>query len=350
MTFLSADNTIIYNGFAAGIYGCVAVILILALVFGLRAKRNVKKEVVTKMPDGFSPLDVQRIFIGKTYPRRLTAALITHWAQMGYIKVKYLSPHTVQLTKKKDMPPHYSDKAVFFDRGTYVRERELFRAAMKKAAGGKPINIHMPLVSKIKAAEISKQFAVREDEGVYSSTHYTLKLVTFALSVLPFLLSAVLLGLLTGMYMMLITFFMAMIGLIVLIFVRGMPILFKAVWCGKWLGVSIGWSIAMYIGLGVNDVMGVIYVAVALLFVGPIVLIRFVDYREKNNLSDYSDLINYRKYLFKASAGELSGDEYYKALPFLHTFNIKWIVGRRFKALPPPKWYTDDTEQRGWLL
>lgn len=350
MTFLSSNSSIIYYGFAAGIYGCVAVILILALIFGLRARRNVKKETVTKMPKGFSPLDVQRIFIGKTYPRRLTAALITHWAQMGYIKVKYLSPHTVQLTKKKDMPMHWSDKAVFFDRGTYVRERELFKAAMKKAAGGKPINIHMPLIGKIKATEISKQFAVREDEGVYSSTHYTLKLITFALSVLPFLLSAVLFGLLTGMYVMLITFFMAMIGLIVLIFVKDMPIIFKAVWCGMWLGVSIGWSIAMYIGLGVNDVMGVIYVAVTLLFVGPIVLIRFVDYREKNNLSDYSDLINYRKFLLKAYADELSGDEYYAALPFLHTFNIKWIVGRRFKGLPPPKWYTDDPDGKGWLL
>ena len=350
MTFLSADNTIIYNGFAAGIYGCVAVILILALIFGLRAKRNVKKEVVTKMPDGFSPLDVQRIFIGKTYPRRLTSALITHWAQMGYIKVKYLSKHTVRVTKIKDMPMHFDKDAVFFDRGTYVRERELFKAAMKKAAGGKPINIHAPLFKKETVTNISKEFAVREDEGVYSSTHYTLKLVTFALSILPLLLSAVLLGLLVGNYMTILLFFTALIGLIVLMFVKGMPIIFKAIWCGMWLGASVGGSLAMWIGSGVNDYLGVIYVAVILLFVGPIVLIRFVDYREKNNLSDYSDLVNYRKFLLRAAADELSGDDYYAALPFLHTFNIKWIVGRKFKGLPPPKWYTGDSENAGWLL
>ena len=350
MMFLSADNTIIYNGFAAGIYGCVAVILILALVFGLRAKRNVKKEVVTKMPDGFSPLDVQRIFIGKTYPRRLTSALITHWAQMGYIKVKYLSKHTVRVTKIKDMPMHFDKDAVFFDRGTYVRERELFKAAMKKAAGGKPINIHAPLFKKETVTNISKEFAVREDEGVYSSTHYTLKLVTFALSILPLLLSAVLLGLLVGNYMTILLFFTALIGLIVLMFVKGMPIIFKAIWCGMWLGASVGGSLAMWIGSGVNDYLGVIYVAVILLFVGPIVLIRFVDYREKNNLSDYSDLVNYRKFLLRAAADELSGDDYYAALPFLHTFNIKWIVGRKFKGLPPPKWYTGDSENAGWLL
>lgn len=349
MAFLSADNSIIYNGFAAGIYGCVAVILLLALVFGLRAKRNVKKEVVTKMPKGFSPLDVQRIFIGKTYPRRLTSALITHWAQMGYIKVKYLSKHTVRLTKVKDMPMHFEKDAVFFDRGTYVRERELFKAAMKKAAGGKPINIHMPLVTKETAKNISQMFAAREDEGVYSSTHYTLKVLTFILSILPLLLSAILFGALTGNYMLIMMFFMAVIGLIVLIFVRGMPIIFKAVWCGMWLGASVGGSLGIWIGSGVNDYLGVIYVAAAILFVGPIVLIRFVDYRENINLSDYSDLTNYKKYLLKASADEL-GDEYYDALPFLHTFNIKWIVGRRYKGLPPPKWYSDDPDREGWLL
>lgn len=346
MAFLSSNSSITYYGFAAGIYGCVVAILVLALVFGLRARRNVKKETVTKMPKGFSPLDVQRIFIGKTYPRRLTAALITHWAQMGYIKVKYVSKHTVQLRKVKKMPAHNHDKAVFFDRGTYVREYELFNEVMRKAADGKPINIHLPLVSKLTATEINKSFAMREDDGVYSSLHYTLKIITFALSVLPLLLSAILVGVLTGIYVGLLMFFIATIGLIVLIFGRGMPILFRAVWCVMMLGMSIG----MWIELGINDYLGVIYVAIIMLFVGPIVLIRFVDYREKINLDEYSDLVNYKKFLLKAGADELSGDEYYAALPFLYAFNIKWLVGRRFKALPLPKWYSEDPEKRGWLL
>lgn len=74
-----------YYVFAGLIYACILAIILLALVFGLRARRNVKHEKVTELAKGFSPLDVQRIFIGKTYPRRLTRALIVHWAQMGYI-------------------------------------------------------------------------------------------------------------------------------------------------------------------------------------------------------------------------------------------------------------------------
>ena len=330
-------------------YACVIAILVLALIFGRRARRNVKNERVTKMPKGFSPLDVQRIFIGKTFPRRLTCALIAHWAQMGYIKVEYVSPLSVRIHRRKDMPSHYSDKAVFFDRGTYVRERELFKTVIDKTRGGKPIKLFLPLVTKAEVRRISEMFAVREDEGVYSATHYTLKLVTFALSILPLLLSAIALSVLTGMYFVLLFFFTALIGLIVLMFVRDMPILFKAAWCGMWLGVSIGMSLTTWITSDVNDFLGIIYVAVTILFAGPIVLIRFVDYREKNNLAEYSDLRNYRKFLLKSGKDEL-GEDYYAALPYLYTYNIKWLVGRRFKHLPPPKWYEGDTERKGWLL
>ena len=345
---LSSGSDYIYIGFAAGVYACVVAILMLALIFGRRARRNVKKERVTKMPKGFSPLDVQRIFIGKTYPRRLTCALITHWAQMGYIRVKYLSPLTVRIIKVKDMPKHDSEDAVFFDRGTYVRECALFNMVMSNTAGGRPIKVYKPLISRQEAKSLSNMFAVREDEGVYSATHYTLKLVTFALSVLPLLLCAIALGLLTGMYVLIVMFGMALIGLIVLMFVKGMPILFKTIWCGMWLGASVGTSLGMWISSGVNDFLGVIYIAVIMLFLGPLVLIRFVDYREKINLADYSDLRNYRKFLLKAT--EEIGDEYFAALPFLYTYNIKWLVGRRFKHLPPPTWYVNDPDKKGWLL
>ena len=79
-----------YHVAVVAVYACILTICILALVFGLRARVYVKREKVTALPRGFSPLDVQRIFIGKTYPRRLTRALIVHWAQQGYIRVTYI--------------------------------------------------------------------------------------------------------------------------------------------------------------------------------------------------------------------------------------------------------------------
>ena len=77
LSFLCGQSTFspaLYYAFVAAVCGIIAVIFAFVLIFGLRAKRNVKREKITRMPDGFSPLDVKRIFIGKTYPQRLTRA------------------------------------------------------------------------------------------------------------------------------------------------------------------------------------------------------------------------------------------------------------------------------------
>ena len=96
----------VYYVISGLIYACIIAIILLALIFGLRAKTYVKREKITSLAKGFSPLDVQRIFLGKTYPRKLTRALIVHWAQMGYIRVKYIDKTYVRLTLVKNPPTH----------------------------------------------------------------------------------------------------------------------------------------------------------------------------------------------------------------------------------------------------
>lgn len=322
----------VYYIFAGLVYGCIASVAGLALVFGLRARRNVKNERVVKLKDGFSPLDVQRIFIGKTYPSRLTRALIVHWAERGYIRVEHVDKRRVILVKIKNMPDHDSEKAVFFDRGTYVRERRLFN----KVFGIKnrvTVDIFKPLVKKSDWKEINKSFSVREDEGVYSSVHYALKVLTTVLSLIP-LFFAALWFTLDGIGAAIIFPLMAMLGFFVLRFMREIPLPFRIVWCSMWLGAPIGALIAMT--KDGFDPLGISYAASAMLFVGSFVLIQFVDYREKNNLSDYSDLINYRKFLWHATVGDV---DYYSALPFLYAFGIKAIVAKKLRPAALPAWY-----------
>lgn len=341
-------NIGLYYAVIACVYGCIATIIVLAVIYGSRARRNVKNESVTKLPDGFSPLDVKRIFIGKTYPRRLTRALIAHWAQCGYITVKYASRFKVTIRKIKNMPPHFSDDAVFFDRGTYVRERDLFMLMTEKAARGESINLLKPLFTKAEVNTVNNSYAVREDEGVYTAKHYRLKVLTLALSVIPLAIAAVWIGVNSGVFMTFALVGTAIIGMSVLMFVRGMPILFKAVWCGMWLGCSIGGIIAF--SHMAYDPYGTVYAAVVIFFVGPLVLRRFADYREKINLAEYSALINYRKYLLRAHDYELCKQDYYAALPFLYAFGIKPFVKRKFGEQPPPKWYKSDGGERSALL
>ncbi|MCM1368501.1 MAG: DUF2207 domain-containing protein [Roseburia sp.] len=337
-----------YYATCACVYGCLAAILLLALVYGTRAKRNVAEEKVTALPQGFSPLDVQRIFIGKTFPRRLTRALLVHWAQNGFISVECAGRYSVRVYKLKSMPSHYSDAAVFFDRGTYVRERMLFDRFADKIAVDPTVSLLKPLFTSAETDDIRKAFAAREDEGVYTAKHYMLKVIALALSVVSFAASAIWIGIDTGNFVTLVLVGFALVGMSVLMFVKGMPILFKTLWCGIWLGCSIGPFIAF--AQVAYDPYGTTYVSVALFFIGPLFLRRFADYREKINLADYSMIVNYRRFLLRTGGDELGKYDYYAALPFIYAFGIKFAVKRKFGERRPPEWYKPDPEIRSALL
>lgn len=330
MILLSVSTfTMVYHILAIAAYCCIAAIFVLMLIFGLRARRNVKKERITRLPDGFSPLDVKRIFIGKTYPRRLTRALIVHWAQRGYIMVECVSKFRVKMYKLKDMPEHDDEAAFFFDRGTYVRERDLFYHVIGNYRKGKTINLLRPLFTKDAAKALCNGYAVKEYEGVYTALHFRLKITALVLSVLPLLLSVIWAGYESGNYIGLLMIGTGIIGMFVLMFAHDMPILFKIIWCGMWLGASIGSLVATFMSLEYDPLcMG--YNAVGVFFLGPLFFIRFIDYRAKNNLSDYSDLVNFRKFLLFAPKAEVDKLGYYETLPLLYAFNIKALVRGKF--------------------
>ncbi len=329
-----------------GVYGCALIICVLALVFGLRARANVKRQKVTSLAAGFSPLDIQRIFIGKTYPRKLTRALIVHWAQMGYIRVEYVDRRHVNLIKIKSPAAHSDKDAVFYDRGTYVRERDLFGFVFRNA-NSKTVNIYLSLFKSDDLFDLRDKYAVREDEGVYSSTHYRLKIVTFVLSVLSFFFA----GIFSGNFLVgIIALFTMCIGMFFLIFILEIPLFFRLLFSSIWIIAGSAMLIVIYSKIYDPALLGI--TAVAVLFIGTYVLVRFVDYREKNNLSDYSDLVNYRKYLVFSRKKILSRCDYYAALPYIYAFGIKWLVKRKFDKSRSrlPEWFISESGKRGGLL
>lgn len=351
MVYLSAASlfTTVYHIFAIVVYCCIAAIVVLMLIFGLRARRNVKKERVTRMPDGFSPLDVKRIFIGKTYPRRLTRALIAHWAQRGFINVKYVSKYRVKIHKLKDMPKHDDETAFFFDRGTYVRERDMFYHVIGNYKNGKTINLLRPLFTKDEAKAICNGYAVKEYEGVYTALHFRLKITALVLSVLPLISAVIWSGYESGNYMGLLMIGTGVIGMFVLMFAHGMPIIFKFLWCGLWLGASIGSLVAMFMSLEYDPLL-IGYISVGIFFLGPLFFIRFIDYRAKNNLADYSDLVNFRKFLLFAPRSEVDKLDYYETLPLLYALNIKTLVRGKFSRKDElPQWYKSDGKRSALL-
>lgn len=218
---------ILYHIAGGGVYACLLVICILALFYGFRARRNVKKEKITSLSRGFSPLDIHRIFIGKTYPRRLTRALIVHWAQLGYIRVKYVGRFKVKLVCRRIPPVHNDEKAVFFDRGTYVRERDIFCTLFARSGAEITVNLNKPLITSALAKTVNESYAAREDEGVYSAKHYKLKVLTFVLSFTPIVICSVY-HCITGAFTMIIPPFTILIGMFVLRFIKNAPFFFQA--------------------------------------------------------------------------------------------------------------------------
>ena len=336
-----------YHICAVAVYACILVLCILAVIYGLRARAYVKKEKVTALPRGFSPLDVQRVFIGKTYPRRLTRALIVHWAQMGYIRVEQLSRYTVRLVCLNKPPVHSDKDAAFFDRGTYVRERDIFNALFARQGEQIVVNIYKPLIPKEKVKNINNRYAVREDEGVYSAKHYRLKVASFIISFAPFVICGIYMCI-TGSVAGIIPPFMMMLGLFVFRFVREIPFAFRFIWSMMWVAGAAGVMIAFF--NSIFDPWCMAYVSTAFLFVGSYILVQFIDHREKNNLADYSDLVNFRKFLLFSGRDKLQGVDYYQVLPYLYAFNIKPFVKGKFNTQRLPDWYVCTDGKRGSLL
>ena len=337
-----------YHITVVAVYACILLICILALYYGFRARRNVKREKITALPRGFSPLDIQRIFIGKTYPRKLTRALIVHWAQLGFVRVKYVSKYRVTLTCRRPMPTHSDDKAVFFDRGTYVRERDLFNKIFKNQGSQITVNINKPLISRSDAKYISSEaYAAREDEGVYSTKHYKLKVFTYILSFLPFTACGIYMCAAGAMQGVILPF-MIIIGTFVFRFILEIPFWFRLIWSSAWTITPAVLMIVYFSDAFDPFLLG--WVSVATLFIGSFFLIRFVDFREKQNLSDYSDLVNFKKFLLFSGRTRLGSVDYYEVLPYLYAFNIKFLVKRKFMREVLPEWFVSEDGKRGSLL
>lgn len=339
----------LYYVFAVTAYLCIAAVCVMAIFFGRRARRNVKRERVKKLPDGFSPLDVQRIFIGKTYPTRQTRALLAHWAKMGYIKIIPDGKFRVRVQRAGQFPMHYTKTAKFYDRGTYVRERALFAFMMNKYRD-KPVNLFRSMFSRAEIKESREMYATREDEGVYNEKHYRLKVITTWLSLAPYIIMSSWQAISNSNPMYIMMVLMGALGFFVLRFMTEMPLPFRIVWCSMWLGVPLAFLLFLDNSF---DPLYASYAACAMVLIGPFVLIRFCDYRVKNNLAEYSDLINYRKFLLFAKKSELKEVDYYAALPFIYAYHISFFVKRKFGKREVPTWLKkngDGTVDRSYLL
>lgn len=325
---------------AALSWGVIAAVLVIDVVFGMRGYFHVKRERVTSLPEGFSPLDYQRVVKGKTRPDKLTRALLVWWAQRGYIIIKGLSYNTVRVWKLKNMPPHH--KAKFFDRGTYVREREIFNHVFSDVAtetGYKDIKLNAPLISRKSAESINKSYSIGENEGVFGTKHFVLKIVTQILCFVPYFLAVAWGSYNTGdagIYVGLSIF--SVIGVLALKYLIVLPTAIRIPFFSIWGGAPFAALVSYYVQ-NVYDPWYFGVAALAFYVLGTFFFILFADYRENENLQDFSDVYNFRKYVFFVRKYEVDVD-YCEVLPFLYTMHCAPLLKHKFRTEAPPAWYS----------
>ncbi|MBD5636842.1 MAG: hypothetical protein HDP28_03335 [Clostridia bacterium] len=333
---------------AAISWGCIGTVLIFDIVFGFRALFHVKREYVTELPKGFSPLDYQRVMRAKTSPHRLTRALLVWWAQKGYIRIEGRGGSMVRVWKLKNMPSH--EEAEFYDRGTYVREREIFNYVFSEVnlnTGFKDINLHKPLVGQKSGEAINKSFSIGENEGVFGTGHFLLKIITQVLCIVPYFLAIAWATYNTGNTAEYVGFsIFSVIGVLALKYLTPLPAAIRYPFFAIWGGAPYGALVSSYVQ-NVYDPWYFGYAALALYVVGTFILILFADYREKENLKEYSLLFNYRNHLFFMPKKAVDPEDYYNVLPFLYTIRLAPVLKRKFRSEKLPDWYQG---KRGSLL
>ena len=328
---------------AAISWGCILTVLLFDIVFGLRARYRVKKERITTLPNGFSPLDYQRVMKGKTRPDHLTRALLVWWAQKGYIKIGEQSNNTVRVWKIKNMPSH--EEAQFFDRGTYVREQKIFNHVFYDVAlnsGYKDIRIDAPLISRKSGEAINKSFAIGENEGVFGAGHFILKIVTQVLCFVPYFLAVAWAAYSAedgALYIGMSIF--SVIGVLALKYLVVLPPPIRYIFFSLWGGIPYLVIMMEYF----QNVYDPWYFGIsALLFysLGTFIFILFADYREKENLKDYSLLYNFKMHLLFVPRKAVEKEDYYEILPFLYAMHLAPLLKGKFRSEKLPPWYSGE--------
>ena len=317
-------------------WGCILTVLVFDVIFGLRARFRVKRERVASLPEGFSPLDYQRVMKGKTRPERLTRALLVWWAQRGYIEIEYKSASVVKVKRVKDMPPH--EEAQFYDRGSYVREREIFNFVFDGKAP-KQINLNKPLITRRNAEQINKSFSIGENEGVFGVGHFILKVLTQILCFVPYFLAVAWGAVSTDDGAIYIAFsIFSVIGVVALKYFTAVPPQIRIPFFSLWGGVPYVACMTMYFS-NVSDPWYFGVSALAFYALGTFFFLLFADYREKENLKEYSDLYNFRNYLLFVNKKAVERENYYDILPMLYAMNLAFLLKGKFRSEQLPKWY-----------
>ncbi len=304
-----------------------AVIAIALIIFFSRHPFGAVVTTEFYPPDGYSPLDVARVYRGSIGGKDF-AALVISWASKGLISVRLQGKKDIILTKLKDYDclaaTKYSEyERRFFNRlfGIY----DVYNTRTQKLVSNQ---------DKIELYEAAKK--LRKPSREKLTKLIIQKVAISVLSLIPFVLSLVW----SNSYMgngSPIAFILVfpLIALNVFIYVP-MPIWFKLLWCGLFGGAPL--AAAIITSTCDYDIYYLLIITAVIFVFGTFssVLVRAFD---KDDKAVRGKVLGFKKFLVLSELNKLNllleedPDYFYGILPYCYVFGITKKMQKKFSAL-----------------
>lgn len=325
----------------------MAIVGIIALIIVKKNRYNVIITPEFYPPEGFSPIDVARVYRGKIKSKDLSS-LIIYWASKGLIEMTTNSNGSVTLKKLKD---YNLDQDVENNlKISKSNEKKYFESLFEKREN---VTIDDSYVgsSALKKA-VGNLYII---PGSTSKEEKIFKLLSVLFSVLPFLLYIIWYAVTFNDYFV---FFLAVFLIIsTLIFINvSTSWFFKIVWC-----LIFGGAPLVILGLSrmPQDLFGLFFISTLILVFGAIVQKFILKFYTKKEIRDRGKVLGFKKFLLLAERDKLEAliednpTYYYDILPFCYVFGITKKMEEKFASLkmtPPANMENVDISVAGSVM
>lgn len=289
-------------------------------------------------PEGYSPIDVARVYRGRIRPKDF-AALILYWASIGLIDIRRKQEKDFILTRKQAFPTIAETDPTRAEEKK--KEKQYFTALFSEQhSRSKAGEFHTDRTKRRKMSERLKACvrALYRVEPPNKGKFIALRIAAHALATLPLLLYVLWGGGIDGNYVGLFIIIFPVIAVNIFLYVP-MPLWFKILWCGMFGGAPLSMIVVFY--NNVYDVCWLWIVAIAVFCIGNVVA-RFLRPFDKRKARVLGQIRGFKRFLVTAELDKLemlveqSPAYFLDILPFCYVFGITEKMEKKFAALRAP--------------
>lgn len=287
-------------------------------------------------PEGYSPLDVARVYRGKILPKDF-ASLVISWASIGLVKIEFVTKRHIILHKLKNYPDLKSDEPLY----KYKKLEKKYFEAIFEDGNTFDTKEHKGLKGALCTIKIRKAVGKIYEASAENRTAMALK-YKFPMQILALLPLILFVAWQISSGVGSAILFMLLFPIIgILVFVHApIPLWFKIIWCGGFGGVPLYFMATNFLLL-VYDVYYLFYIALAIAILGSYSL-RLIVINTPQEKKALGKVLGFKNFLVTAELEKLEmlihddPEYFYNILPYCYVFGITHKMEKKFKELHAP--------------